>query len=137
MPLGYIPFCYIGGLRAKVVNGYFNTNVIMTILVVFCIYTYAGGYTENYEFANSTTVHPSTLHSIGSIGNMFTLLQQRTQYAQYYVNQSAECLFQYPFLENRESNLLTFASPGALMVGLINIVGCFGMIELDLFYPIH
>ncbi|CAM9695611.1 unnamed protein product [Phaeothamnion confervicola] len=119
IPWGVILYTCAGGLKATFMAHYIQTAIIVTILVLFVFFIYAGP----SKYVGSASAMYNKLEEVSNIENCAY---------------GPECQYTLtacgPVDGNQDGSYLTMLSKNGLIFGVINIVGNFGTVFIDQAY---
>ncbi|OMP85122.1 putative urea active transporter 1 [Diplodia seriata] len=98
LPVGVGLYTFVGGIKATFLTDYLHT---FTILIILCFFT----------------VKAFTVEEIGSLSNLFDILQQAG--------------IRHPVSGNHDGSYLTMTSKGGILFGIIHICANFGLVIMD------
>ena len=98
LPVGVALYTFVGGIKATFLTDYMHT---FTILIILCYFS----------------VKAFTLEEVGSIGNLFELVQAAGT--------------RHPVPENEHGSYLTMTSKGGILFGILHICANFGLVIMD------
>ncbi|KAJ5125224.1 hypothetical protein N7526_007401 [Penicillium atrosanguineum] len=101
LPVGVTVYTFVGGIKATFLTDYFHTAIILIIACYFSIKAF-------------------TSNQVGSIGNLFELVQAAAQ--------------RHPVSGNQDGTYLTMKSKGAILFGILHICSNFGLVIMDTSY---
>ncbi|KAJ5989830.1 hypothetical protein N7522_010037 [Penicillium canescens] len=101
LPVGVTVYTFVGGIKATFLTDYFHTAIIMIIACYFSVKAFS-------------------IEEVGSVGNLFELVQAAAQ--------------RHPVSGNQDGTYLTMTSKGAILFGILHTLGNFGLVIMDTSY---
>ncbi|PWY74168.1 Na+/solute symporter [Aspergillus eucalypticola CBS 122712] len=101
LPVGVTVYTFVGGIKATFLTDYFHTAIILIIACYLSIKAF-------------------TFEEVGSIGNLYELVQAAAQ--------------RHPVSGNQDGTYLTMTSKGAILFGILHICSNFGLVIMDTSY---
>lgn len=98
LPVGVALYTFVGGIKATFLTDYIHT---FTILIILCYFS----------------VKAFTLEEVGSIGNLYELVQAAGA--------------RHPVSGNEDGSYLTMTSKGGILFGILHICANFGLVIMD------
>ncbi|KAH7137929.1 Sodium:solute symporter family-domain-containing protein [Dendryphion nanum] len=98
LPVGVALYTFVGGIKATFLTDYMHT---FTIVIILCYFT----------------VKAFTVEEVGSLSNLFELLQAAGE--------------RHPVPGNQEGSYLTMTSKGGILFGILHIAANFGLVIMD------
>jgi Na+/proline symporter len=98
LPVGVALYTFVGGIKATFLTDYMHTTIILIILCFFSVKAW-------------------TLPEIGSIGNLYELVNTATE--------------QTPIAGNHNGTYLTMTSKNGILFGILHLLANFGLVIMD------